>query len=94
MTDSRGRRVVGGPALPVSFGRQGWGLYVSDVLDDGTVYGLEFLGRNLTEDRFEAGWYLTGDDQHHEWCAARLLSAVTAANILITGHHIEENDHA
>ncbi|MFE6000401.1 hypothetical protein ACFQ6C_26630 [Streptomyces sp. NPDC056454] len=82
-----GRRVIGGPGAPVHFGRQDRGLYVSDVLDDGSVYRLERLARNDADDRFEAGWYLSGGDHHREWCAADLLPAVTTANTLITGNH-------
>ncbi|MEV7675021.1 hypothetical protein [Streptomyces sp. NPDC088752] len=85
-TVANGRRTLGGPDLAVHFHYVRPGLYESDALapaDEGP-YRLERLGRSALEGREGTGWYLTGGNHLHEWCASDIAAAVRAANGHIT----------
>lgn len=95
VTMVKGRRTLGGPDAPVHFAYVRPGLYESDNLGDPEGeplrYRLERLGRSLSDERDETGWYLTGGDHLREWCEADVFAAVHAANVHIiasTGNHL------
>lgn len=92
VTIEKGRRIIGGPEAPVFFGYVQPGRYESDDLGDPEGepfrYRLERLGRCLSDEREETGWYLSGGAHLREWCAADVVAAVGAANVHIVNGHL------